>query len=184
MDGNPESDLMFIGEAPGFHEDKQGKPFVGAAGKLLDELLAGVGLDRSQCAICNVLKCRPPGNRNPMPDEIETCQPYLDAQIDFINPRVIVTLGNFATRFVLKRQVPISKVRGHEFVVGDATVVPTFHPAAILHSGGAQTSPAMKAIRSDFQVIARALEAARARATAARLAASPAPALAHQDSLF
>lgn len=182
MDGAARSDLMFIGEAPGFSEDKQGKPFVGAAGKLLDEMLAGIGLDRTQCAICNVLKCRPPGNRDPMPDEIEMCHPYLEAQIQHIDPQVIVTLGNFATRFILDRQVSISKVRGQEFTVENRTVIPTFHPAAVLHSGGAQSSPAMKAIQADFQLVARALKNAQARSSATQ--APPADALARQGSLF
>ncbi|MEX0789226.1 MAG: uracil-DNA glycosylase, partial [Actinomycetota bacterium] len=115
MDGNPESDLMFVGEAPGMNEDKLGRPFVGAAGKLLDQLLESVGLDRSKCVICNVIKCRPPGNRNPEPDEIATCSPYLKAQIDFIKPAVIVTLGNFATRYILERQLSITRVRGQIF---------------------------------------------------------------------
>ena len=157
MDGNPSADLMFIGEAPGFHEDKQGIPFVGAAGKLLDAMLAGIGLDRTGCTICNVIKCRPPGNRDPLPSEIESCVPYLEAQIRFIDPRLIVTLGNFATRFVLNQQISISKVRGQRFEAYGAMVIPTFHPAAVLHGGG-ENSPAMAAIRSDFATIAAALQ--------------------------
>ena len=156
MDGNPDSSLMFIGEAPGFHEDRQGLPFVGAAGQLLDTMLASIGLDRTGCTICNVIKCRPPGNRDPMPDEIESCRPYLEAQLRFIQPHVIVTLGNFATRFVLDRQVSISRVRGQRFSVGGRTVIPTFHPAAVLHGGGA-SSPAMAAIREDFRLVATVL---------------------------
>lgn len=163
LDGNIDSDLMFVGEAPGFHEDRQGKPFVGAAGKLLDSMLAAIGLDRSKCVICNVIKCRPPGNRNPQPDEIEACTPYLKAQIDFIQPKVIVTLGNFATRFMLERQVSISRVRGQKFEAFGATVIPTFHPASALHSGGVG-SPAWTAIRSDFDVIKAQLDAKRAAA--------------------
>ena len=156
LDGNPDSDLMFVGEAPGFHEDRQGKPFVGAAGKLLDTMLAGIGLDRTKCVICNVLKCRPPGNRDPQPDEIEACSPYLRAQIDFIKPRVIVTLGNFATRYILQRQLSISRVRGQVFSAFGAKVIPTFHPASALHSGG-EGSPAWAAIRSDFELVGRVL---------------------------
>ncbi|MGH2809460.1 MAG: uracil-DNA glycosylase [Actinomycetota bacterium] len=159
MDGNPDSDLMFIGEGPGFHEDKQGKPFVGAAGKLLDELLASIGLDRTKCTICNVVKCRPPGNRDPMPDEIEACTPYLKAQIAFIKPRVIITLGNFATRFILGTPVSISRVRGQKFRFDGATVVPTFHPAAVLHGGGAN-SPAMQALLGDFSLVKNILDEA------------------------
>ena len=157
MDGNPSSDLMFIGEAPGFHEDRQGVPFVGAAGKLLDAMLATIGRDRDGCTICNVIKCRPPGNRDPLPDEIDTCKPYLAAQIEFIKPRVIVTLGNFATRFVLGKQVSISKVRGQRFEAYGAIVVPTFHPAAVLHGGG-EKSPTAIALREDFALVASILE--------------------------
>jgi len=157
MDGNPESKLMFIGEAPGFHEDKQGRPFVGAAGKLLDQVLGSIGLDRTQCTIVNILKCRPPGNRDPMPDEIESCKPYLVAQIRFIKPKVIVTLGNFATRFMLERQVSISKVRGQRFEAYGATVIPTFHPAAVLHGGG-MSGPAMQGLKADFEQVRQILE--------------------------
>lgn len=157
MDGNPASDLMFIGEAPGYHEDRQGLPFVGAAGQLLDKVLASVGLDRTQCTICNILMCRPPGNRDPLPDEIESCRPYLEAKIAFIRPRVIVTLGNFATRFVLDKQVSISKVRGERFKAFGATVIPTFHPAAVLHGGG-MASKAMESLKADFQLIRQALD--------------------------
>lgn len=163
LDGSTDSDLMFVGEAPGFHEDRQGKPFVGAAGKLLDSMLEAIGLDRSKCVICNVIKCRPPGNRNPEPDEISSCTPYLKAQIEFIKPKVIVTLGNFATRFMLERQVSISRVRGQKFEAFGATVIPTFHPASALHSGGVG-SPAWTAIRSDFDVIKAQLEAGKAAA--------------------
>jgi len=169
MDGNPDSPLMFVGEAPGFHEDRQGLPFVGAAGQLLDTMLRSIGLDRSRCTICNVIKCRPPGNRDPMPDEIEACRPFLEAQLRFIRPRVIVTLGNFATRFILAKQVSISRVRGQRFEIeipreeGQGrgrgplvTVIPTFHPAAVLHGGG-NASPAFKALQDDFRLIASVL---------------------------
>lgn len=181
MDGNAGSDLMFVGEAPGFHEDRQGKPFVGAAGKLLDSMLEGIGLDRSRCVICNVIKCRPPGNRNPEKDEIESCTPYLKAQIEFIKPKVIVTLGNFATRFMLESQVSISKVRGKKFEAFGATVIPTFHPASALHSGGVG-SPAWNAIKSDFEVIKAQLEAEQAAAQLAQPAAQAVPL--EQGSLF
>lgn len=184
MDGNPDSNLMFIGEAPGFNEDRLGKPFVGAAGKLLDEMLNGIGLDRTKCVICNVLKCRPPGNRDPMPDEIEMCHPYLEAQIGLVDPAVIVTLGNFATRFILQTRAPISNVRGKRFKVGKARVIPTFHPAAVLYSGS-QTSPAMKAIRSDFNLIARTLEEAEQEVRVAKLHGSSSPrGSGLQESLF
>lgn len=159
MDGNPDSDLMFIGEAPGFHEDKQGLPFVGAAGQLLDHMLSEIGLNRANCTIVNVIKCRPPSNRDPLPDEIETCRPYLEAQISFIRPKVIVTLGNFATRFVLNKQVSISRVRGQRFHEYGATVIPTFHPAAVLRGGGI-ASKAMESVRSDFAQIHEILQEA------------------------
>ena len=110
--GNPNADLMFVGEAPGFHEDKQGFPFVGQAGKLLDKLLAGIGLSRAEVYIANVLKCRPPGNRDPQPDEIEACEPYLFRQIELIEPRVIATLGNFATKLLSGKQLGITRVHG------------------------------------------------------------------------
>lgn len=157
MDGNPDSNLMFIGEGPGYHEDKQGLPFVGSAGQLLDKVMASVGLDRSQCTIINVVKCRPPGNRDPLPDEIESCRPYLEAQIQFIRPRVVVTLGNFATRFILEKPVSISKVRGQRFKAFGATVIPTFHPAAVLHGGG-MASKAMESLKADFQLIRETLD--------------------------
>lgn len=160
MDGNPGSDLMFIGEAPGFHEDKQGLPFVGAAGQLLDRMLESIGLDRNKCTICNVIKCRPPGNRDPLPDEIEACSSYLQAQIDFIKPAVIVTLGNFATRYLLGKPVSISKVRGERFEKHGATVIPTFHPAAVLHGGGI-ASKAMEALQADFRLIREVLDEPR-----------------------
>src|SRR5207248_6929418 len=110
--GHPAADVMFIGEGPGYHEDKQGEPFVGAAGQLLTKMLAEIGLARSDVYIANVVKCRPPGNRDPLPDEIDACKPYLEGQIRNIDPRAIVTLGNFATRFVLDRPLSISRVRG------------------------------------------------------------------------
>jgi DNA polymerase len=150
--GNPKADVMFIGEGPGYHEDKQGEPFVGAAGQLLTKLLGEIGLRREDVYIANVIKCRPPGNRDPLPDEIDSCKPYLEEQIQSIEPRLIVTLGNFATRFMLNRQVSISRVRGERFQIQGRSVIPTFHPAAILHGGG-ESSSQMAALRSDFQKI-------------------------------
>ena len=150
--GDPHADVLFIGEGPGYHEDKQGEPFVGAAGQLLTKMLAEIGLARSDVYIANVIKCRPPGNRDPLPDEIDACKPYLEGQIRNIDPRVIVTLGNFATRFILDRPLSISRVRGQRFDVGGRTVVPTFHPAAILHGGG-EASAQFQALRSDFRTI-------------------------------
>ncbi|HJP65215.1 MAG TPA: uracil-DNA glycosylase, partial [Actinomycetota bacterium] len=150
--GNPHADVMFIGEGPGYHEDKQGEPFVGAAGQLLTKMLGEIGLARQDVYIANVVKCRPPGNRDPLPDEIEACRPYLLGQVQQIQPRLIVTLGNFATRFILDRPVSISRVRGQRFTWEGRAVVPTFHPAAILHGGG-EASSQMAALRSDFQTI-------------------------------
>jgi uracil-DNA glycosylase len=155
--GNPSADVMFIGEGPGYYEDKQGEPFVGAAGQLLTKMLGEIGLGRDEVYICNVIKCRPPGNRDPLPDEIDACKPYLEGQIENIRPRLVVTLGNFATRFVLDRQVSISRVRGERFKIGGRTVIPTFHPAAILHGGG-ESSSQMAALRSDFRKIREVLE--------------------------
>jgi uracil-DNA glycosylase len=154
--GNADADLMFIGEGPGYYEDKQGEPFVGAAGQLLNRMLEEVGVRRADVYIANVIKCRPPGNRDPLPEEVDACTPWLKEQIALIEPRVIVTLGNFATRFMLDKPVSISRVRGQRFPLEGRTVIPTFHPAAILRGGG-EASTQMAALRSDFQEIKRAL---------------------------
>ncbi|HYI46398.1 MAG TPA: uracil-DNA glycosylase [Actinomycetota bacterium] len=159
-DGNLDSDVLFIGEAPGFHEDKQGKPFVGASGQLLDKLLAEVGLDRTQVAIVNVVKCRPPGNRDPLPDEIEACRPYLEAQLDHMQPRVIVTLGNFATRFIINQPIGITKARGQRFAFRDAVVIPTFHPAAALRGGRFGGLSPIDGIREDFRSVRQVIDSA------------------------
>jgi uracil-DNA glycosylase len=147
--GNPSADLMFVGEAPGFHEDKQGLPFVGQAGKLLDNLLEGIGLDRSQVYIANVLKCRPPGNRDPQPDEIESCEPHLFRQIELIQPRLVATLGNFATKLLSGKQTGITRVHGveQETTVGGNRVLlyPLYHPAAALY-----TPRMLDVLRADF----------------------------------
>ncbi len=148
--GNLDSDVLFIGEGPGFHEDRLGEAFVGASGQLLDRLLAEVELDRSSVGIVNVVKCRPPGNRNPLPDEIEACRPYLEAQLDHMRPDVIVTLGNFATQFVIGRPIGITKARGATFGFRGATVVPTFHPAAALRGGSDGGVSRLDAIRHDI----------------------------------
>jgi len=154
--GDPNADLMFIGEAPGFHEDKQGEPFVGAAGQLLNQLLTEIDVPRDDVYINNVILCRPPGNRDPLPDELEACKPWLDERVALIDPAVVVTLGNWATRYILGKQVSISRVRGQRFPWSGRTVIPTFHPAAVLHGGG-QASNQMTALRADFQEIRRAL---------------------------
>jgi uracil-DNA glycosylase family 4 len=150
--GNPHADLMFVGEAPGFHEDKQGVPFVGQAGKLLDKLLGGIGLERSEVYIANVLKCRPPGNRDPQPDEIESCEPHLFRQIELIQPRVVATLGNFATKLLSGKPTGITRVHGQEQEVtlgGNRVLLyPLYHPAAALYT------PAMlNVLQEDFRRI-------------------------------
>ncbi|MCA1831648.1 MAG: uracil-DNA glycosylase [Actinomycetota bacterium] len=155
--GAPDADLVFIGEAPGFHEDKQGLPFVGAAGQLLEQLLNGIGLKRDEVYICNVLKCRPPGNRDPMADEIEACTPYLREQIALIDPRVIVSLGNFATQYLLGRKIGITRVRGQKIPLDGRTLIPVLHPAAVLRGGLAGSS--MKQTEEDFRTIRATLDA-------------------------
>ena len=147
--GNPHADLMFVGEAPGFHEDKQGVPFVGQAGKLLDKLLAGIGITRDDVFVANVLKCRPPGNRDPQQDEIESCEPHLFRQIELIEPKVIATLGNFATKLLSGRPLGITRVHGQEqelTIAGrNVLLYPIYHPAAALYT------PAMlKVLEADF----------------------------------
>jgi uracil-DNA glycosylase family 4 len=148
--GDPSADLMFVGEAPGFHEDQQGKPFVGQAGKLLDKLLAGIGLDREQVYIANVLKCRPPGNRDPQADEIEACEGHLFRQISLIEPKVVATLGNFATKLLSGKPTGITRVHGaeQEATLGGRRVLlyPLYHPAAALYT------PAMlRVLEEDFR---------------------------------
>lgn len=131
--GDPHARVMFIGEAPGRNEDLKGEPFVGAAGKLLDELLEHAGLTRAEVYIANVLKCRPPQNRDPLPEEIAMCTPFLREQIRIIDPEVLVTLGNFATKFVLKTDIGITRLRGTVQQAGRFTVLPIFHPAAAIY---------------------------------------------------
>jgi len=134
--GDPQADLMFVGEGPGAQEDLQGEPFVGRSGQLLDRLvLEELGLTRDRFYIANAVKCRPPGNRDPQPDEIATCRPWLESQIELIEPRVIVTLGNFATKLLLDTTEGITRVRGRAYPFRTGMVVPTFHPAAALRSG-------------------------------------------------
>ena len=174
-DGNLEADLMFIGEAPGFHEDKQGIPFVGAAGKLLDTMLGEIGLDRTQAAIVNVIKCRPPGNRDPMPDEIDACRPFLEAQLEHMRPDVIVTLGNFATRFIIDQKIGITKARGQRFRYRGAVVIPTFHPAAALRGGRFGGMSPVDAIREDFQTVRVLLEERRAQKAAVPVPSAEVP---------
>ncbi|WP_457568355.1 uracil-DNA glycosylase [Desulfurobacterium sp.] len=140
-EGNPRTNLMFIGEAPGEQEDLQGRPFVGRAGQLLTRFLNLFGIERERVYITNIVKCRPPGNRNPQPDEIKACYPYLEKQIELIEPRVILCLGAFAARTVLNlpEKTPISKIRGREFKIKNYSVIPTFHPAYLLRNRRGET---------------------------------------------
>jgi len=150
--GNADADLMFVGEAPGAEEDRQGLPFVGRAGALLTDLVEGIGMRRDDVFITNILKCRPPGNRDPQPLEVESCHPYLLEQIELIRPRVIGTLGNFATRLITGSRAPISKVRGtpqiHTIAGVPLFVMPLFHPAAAL-----RTPSLMDTLRGDFAAL-------------------------------
>jgi DNA polymerase len=174
--GHPDADLMFVGEAPGFHEDQQGVPFVGQAGKLLERLLAAIGLTRGDVYIANVLKCRPPGNRDPQPDEIEACETHLFRQIELIRPTLVATLGNFATKLLSGKPQGITRVHGQEqrATLGGNTVTlyPLYHPAAALYT------PAMlKVLESDFARIPGLLAGADAQAPAPALQAAPEPGL-------
>jgi uracil-DNA glycosylase len=159
--GNPDAELMFVGEAPGFHEDQQGVPFVGQAGKLLERLLEGIGMSRADVFIANTLKCRPPGNRDPFPDEIAACEPHLFRQIELIEPTLVATLGNFATKLLSGRPAGITRVHGHEqeVTLGSRKVLlyPIYHPAAALY-----TPSMLKVLEEDFAripaLLARASE--------------------------
>jgi uracil-DNA glycosylase len=136
--GNPNADLMFVGEAPGADEDIQGEPFVGRAGQLLTKIIEAIGMTREDVYIANVIKCRPPGNRNPEPDEVEQCQPFLFRQIDTIKPKVIVALGKFGAQCLLRTNDPITRLRGREFKYRDAILIPTYHPAYLLRTPSAK----------------------------------------------
>ena len=153
--GDPHAALMLVGEGPGQQEDLQGEPFVGRSGQLLDKLLhQELGIDRSRCYIANVVKCRPPGNRDPLPAEIEACRPYLDAQLRLVQPAVVVTLGNFASRLLTQRSEGITKLRGRAYRFGDAHLIPTYHPAAALRGGG----EVVAALRADLVRAKRLLD--------------------------
>jgi uracil-DNA glycosylase len=154
--GNPDADLMFVGEAPGADEDIQGEPFVGRAGQLLTKIIEAIGLARSDVYIANVIKCRPPGNRNPEPDEVERCEPFLFRQIDMVKPKVIVALGKFAAQSLLKTNDPITRMRGREYRFRSATLIPTFHPAYLLRNPSSKREvwedmKRVRAILSDTQ---------------------------------
>ena len=164
--GNADADVMFVGEAPGANEDRQGLPFVGQAGKLLDDLLAGIGLDRNAVFVCNTIKCRPPNNRDPHPIEIDNCQGYLMRQVELVRPKVVCTLGNFATKLLRGDQTGITRLHGRdeERVIGTRTVrlLPLFHPAAALY-----TRSMVETLREDFARIPE-LVATAAQETGAR----------------
>ena len=151
--GNPKARLMFVGEAPGEDEDKKGEPFVGRAGQLLTKIIEAIGMTRDQVYIANVIKCRPPGNRNPEPDEVASCEPFLFRQIDVIQPKVIVPLGKFAAQSLLKTVDPITRLRGREFDYRGAVLIPTFHPAYLLRNPSAKREvwEDMKKVRAILQ---------------------------------
>jgi DNA polymerase len=169
-EGNADADIMFIGEGPGFYEDQQGRPFVGASGKFLDELIGSIGYDRRKVFITNIVKCRPPQNRDPQPDEIEACDKYLQEQIDIIDPKVIVTLG----RHSMQRYFPgeaISRVHGQPRRKDNRIVVPMYHPAAALHQGSLR-----KVIEADFAKLPDFLSRALGGGVAKDNASTPVPA--------
>jgi DNA polymerase len=171
--GDPNADLMFVGEAPGYHEDQQGVPFVGQAGKLLETLLNGIGLSRTDVYIANVLKCRPPGNRDPQPDEIEACESHLFRQIELIRPRLVATLGNFATKLLSGKPTGITRVHGvpQQVTLGGnaVTLYPLYHPAAALY-----TRSMLAVLEEDFRRIPELLGVESAPVPAA-FAAEPEP---------
>ena len=182
--GNADAELVFVGEAPGFHEDQQGVPFVGRAGQLLGELLRENGMTREDVFVLNVLKCRPPGNRDPQPEEIESCRPYLDAQVELIEPSVICTLGNFATKLLTRSQRGITQVHGlpqtHTVGGRGVCVYPLFHPAAAL-----RTPRVKEQLRADFARLPGLLEEAAGPAPDPRRpAAEPERPAADQLGLF
>jgi uracil-DNA glycosylase len=151
-EGNPHSELVFVGEAPGADEDAKGKPFVGRAGQLLTKIIAAMGLEREEVYICNILKCRPPGNRNPQPEEIIACEPFLIRQLEAIRPRVICALGSFAAHTLLKSEAPISTLRGRFHSYQGIPLMPTYHPAYLLRNPGAK-----KQVWEDIQAIMKVL---------------------------
>jgi uracil-DNA glycosylase family 4 len=151
--GNPTADLMFVGEAPGADEDIQGEPFVGKAGQLLTKIIEAINLRREDVYIANVIKCRPPGNRNPEPDEVAECEPFLFRQIDAVKPKVIVALGKFAAQCLLRSDTPITRLRGQEFAYRDAILIPTFHPAYLLRN-----PPAKREVWEDMKRVRALLD--------------------------
>jgi DNA polymerase len=168
--GNPHASIMFVGEAPGFNEDQKGEPFVGAAGKLLNDLLQSANLSRDEIYIANVIKCRPPANRDPEPDEVEICKPFLLKQIQLIRPKLVCTLGNWATQTLLERKVGITKVKAQAFYIKDFVIFPLLHPAAALHQGGL-----LDTLREDFKKLKAFLDRHTQQAEPTSSAASAAP---------
>lgn len=152
--GNPQARLMFVGEAPGEDEDKQGEPFVGRAGQLLTKIIEAIGMTREQVYIANVIKCRPPGNRNPEPDEVLTCEPFLFEQLGIIQPKIVVALGKFAAQSLLRTTEPITKLRGRVFDWRGASLIPTFHPAYLLRN-----PPAKREVWEDMKKVRELLQA-------------------------
>lgn len=151
--GNPHASIMFVGEAPGANEDLKGEPFVGAAGKILNDLLQSANLSRDDIYIANVIKCRPPENRDPELDEVETCKPFLLQQIQLIRPKLVCTLGNWATQTLLERKVGITKVKAQAFYMKDFVLFPLLHPAAALHQGGL-----LDTLKADFKKLKEFLD--------------------------
>ena len=151
--GSPDAELVFVGEAPGRNEDLQGEPFVGDAGQLLDKMIVAMGLRRPQVYICNIIKCRPPGNRNPEPDEIAACEPFLRKQLEAIRPRMIVCLGKFAAQCLLRSDAPISRLRGQFHTYEGIPLMPTFHPAFLLRNPAAK-----REVWSDLKQVMAALD--------------------------
>lgn len=172
--GNPDADLLFVGEAPGFHEDQNGIPFVGQAGKLLDRLLAGIGLERADIYVVNTLKCRPPQNRDPQPDEIASCEPHLFRQIELIQPKLVATLGNFATKLLSGKPLGITRVHGREQLVtlggNNVLLYPLYHPAAALY-----TPSMLKVLEEDFARIPGLIDRSAAATPIAARAVAEAP---------
>jgi DNA polymerase len=158
--GHPDADLMFVGEAPGADEDIQGEPFVGKAGQLLTRIIEAIGLKREEVYIANVIKCRPPGNRNPEPDEVAECEPFLFRQIDAVRPKVIVALGKFAAQCLLRSETPITRLRGREFIYRGAVLIPTFHPAYLLRNPSSK-----REVWEDMKRVRGLLDGAPTRAT-------------------
>ena len=178
--GNPQAALMFVGEAPGADEDVQGEPFVGRAGQLLTKIIEAIELRREDVYIANVIKCRPPNNRDPEPDEVETCKPFLLQQIAEIKPALVCTLGNWVTQTILERKVPITKVKGQAIRLDRFVVFPLLHPAAALHQGNL-----LETLKEDFKKLKAYLDRQQAPATPVAPAAAPAASPAQsQTDLF